>query len=80
MDEMDTSNAMRRTRAENASFVIAAVRALGIEPHPQSRLMQMHRVLTEATKIIKPGDPDFEGALEAERDMQLAARVMAEVG
>ena len=71
MAEMDGSNTMQRTRAENASFVVAAVRELGIEPHPQSRLMQMHRVLTKATEIIQPDDPDFDTALEAERDMQL---------
>lgn len=62
---------MRRTRGENASFVIAAVRAMGIEPHPQSRVMQMHRVLTKATRTIQPDDPDFETAVEAERDMTL---------
>ena len=62
---------MRRTRAETASFVIDAIREVGIEPHPQSRFMQMHRVLTEDTGIIQPDDPNFETALEAERDMPL---------
>src|SRR6266852_6764371 len=71
MGAMDTSNTMRRTRAENAAFVIAAVRALGIEPRPESRLMQMHRILTEAPGIIQPDAPAFATALEAERDMQL---------
>lgn len=71
MVEMDASRTTRRTRAEDARFVIAAVRAMGIEPHPQSRLMRMCRVLTRAAGIIEPDDPDFDTALEAERDMQL---------
>lgn len=72
---MDTASTKQRTRAENASFVIAAVRGRGIEPHAQSRLMQMHRVLTEATRIIQPDDPGFDAALEAERDMTLLGLV-----
>lgn len=62
---------MQRTRAENASFVIAAVKALGIEQPPEWRLMQMHRVLNKPTGIIEPDNPDFDTALEAERDLQL---------
>lgn len=62
---------MRRTRAETASFVIASVKALGLHPHPQSRLMRMHRVLTEGDRIIRPDHPDFETALEAGRDLQV---------
>ena len=63
--------AIQRSRAEQALFVVDTIRALGIEPHPQSRLMQMYRVLTDATHIIQPNDPRFETALEAERDMQV---------
>ncbi len=33
--------------------------------------MQMRRVLIEAAGIIPPDHPDFETALEADRDMQL---------
>ncbi len=62
---------MSRTRSETAEFVIASLNALGIEPHPQSRLMRMRRVLLDATGFIPPDDPDFETALEADRDMQL---------
>ncbi|GAG16023.1 unnamed protein product, partial [marine sediment metagenome] len=72
---MIMGNPMQRTRAENASFVVSAVRALGIEPHPQSRLMQMHRALTGTTTIIEPDHPDFQTALEAQRDMQLLSFV-----
>jgi len=62
---------MRRTRAENAAFVIAAVEALGLKLDPASRLMQMCRVLTEAKGTITPDGPSFPIALEAERDLQL---------
>lgn len=65
----------RRSRAENAEFVIAYVRALGLSPQPQSRLMRMHRVLTRAGGIISPEDQEFETALEAERDFQVLAFV-----
>lgn len=62
---------MPRTRIESAEFVIGSLKALGIEPHPASRLMQMRRVLIEAAGIILPNHPEFETALESERDMQL---------
>lgn len=62
---------MPRTRSETAEFVIASLNALGIEPHPQSRLMRMRRVLLDAAGFIPPDNPDFETALEADRDMQL---------
>ena len=58
-----------RTKAENAAFVIDSIRALGIMPHPQSRLMRMHDVLTK-TEYIQAEDPLVQTALEAERDMQ----------
>ncbi len=62
---------MPRTRSETAEFVIASLKALGIDPHPQSRLMRMRSVLLEAAGIIPSDHPDFEVALEADRDMQL---------
>jgi len=65
------SNSRRRTRAENAEFVIASIKALGLSLHPQSRLMQMYRVLTTAGGIISPDDPGFQTALESERDLQV---------
>lgn len=76
---MDCSSTGRRTRAENAAFVIAEIQALGIRLSPQSRLMHMHRVLTEAGGTIRPDDPDFDTALEAERDMQLLGFVFGQV-
>lgn len=66
---------MRRTRSENAKFVIESVESLGFHPNPESRLMRMHRVLTEANGIISPDAPEFETALEAERDLQVLALV-----
>ncbi len=63
---------MPRTKIETAEFVIASLNDLGIEPHPSSRLMQMRNAL-DATGVIAPDHPDFETALEAQRDMQLLA-------
>ncbi len=62
---------MCRTRAENASFVIASFRALGIQVPENSRLMQMYRILVDSSSEISPNAPEFEAALEAERDMQV---------
>ncbi len=62
---------MPRTRTEIAEFVIASLNSLGIEAHPNSRLMWMRRVLIEAAGIIPPDHTNFEAALEADRDMQL---------
>lgn len=62
---------MHRTRRDTAEFVIASLNALGINPHAESRLMRMRRVLMEAAGTIPPDHADFEVAIEAERDMQL---------
>lgn len=62
---------MKRTRTENASYVVASVEALGLQVPGGSRLMQMHRVLTQQESIIQPDDPQFQTALEAERDLQV---------
>ena len=70
------SQTVRRTRSENAEFVIASIKALGLQPHPQSRLMRMHRVLTKGGGIIPQDDSEFETALEAERDFQVLAFVL----
>jgi hypothetical protein len=61
-------NVMGRTRGENAAYVIEQVRALGLNPHPSSRLMRMHRALSRGHVAFD--DPDFATALEAERDLQ----------
>ncbi len=62
----------KRTRIENASFVIDSIKALGLQPHRDSRLMQMYRVLVENPKI-RAGERNFEIALESERDLQVLA-------
>ncbi len=67
---------MPRTRIETAKFVIDSFRALGINPHSQSRLMRMHRLYTEIAGVIPPTHPQFETALEAERDMQQLAYIL----
>jgi len=73
LNDMNTDNdgLTRRSRAENAKFVIASIKALGFSPEPQSRLMRMHRVLTRAGGSIPPEDPEFQTVLEAERDLQV---------
>lgn len=58
-----------RNRLETAEFVITTIRALGFDPHPSSRLMKMHKVLTEQSGVISPEHPEFRIALEADRDM-----------
>jgi hypothetical protein len=59
-----------RTRIETGEFVIAAIKALGVDVPASSRLMRMHRAYTNAIGSIRPGHADFETVLEAERDMQ----------
>ncbi len=70
--DMNTANdILRRTRTQNAEFVIESIKELGLQPHPQSRLMQMYRVLTGEEGIIQPDHAEFEVALEAERDFNV---------
>jgi hypothetical protein len=66
--DLGPENVLSRTRGENATYIIEQVRKLGLNPHPSSRLMLMHRVLNSG--FIQPEDPRFPTALEAERDLQ----------
>jgi hypothetical protein len=61
----------KRTRAENAQFVLDKIIKLGFSIGAGSRIMRMHQVLTAGPKIVPRDDPEFETALEAERDMQM---------
>ena len=69
----DNKQSMQRTRPEAASFVIKSIRELGVQPHAESRLMRMYRVLTDPTRrvdpVIRPDDPDIEIARESTRDI-----------
>ena len=66
----------RRTRAENATFVIESIKAMGLQVPGGSRLMQMYCTLTDANRqLILPDGRDFQTAVEAERDMQVLAFV-----
>ena len=65
------SDSRGRTRTENAEFVIEHIKSLDISPNSLSRLMKMYSVMTNATGVIQPDDPEFETALEAERDFQI---------
>ena len=69
MEQFDPENVMRRSRRENAAYVIDQVRQLGLTAHLKSRLMQMHDALNR--DYVSYGDPEFAAALEAERDMQI---------
>jgi hypothetical protein len=62
-----------RTRPELSSFVIATIEAEGISVPQSSRLRQMHDLYHSGRGTIEPNDPDYETALEGERDMQLLA-------
>ncbi|MEZ6081716.1 MAG: hypothetical protein R3C56_40405 [Pirellulaceae bacterium] len=68
MTDLPPDCVLPRTRGENASYVIEQVRALGLNPHPTSRLMRMHEVLNSG--FIPFDDPRFSTALEAVRDLQ----------
>ena len=65
------SDSRGRTRTENAEFVIEHIKALGLLPNSQSRFMKMHSAMTNPAGLIQPDDPEFETALEAERDLQV---------
>ncbi len=64
-----------RTRQQLNAFVIASIEAAGVRVPPSSRLKRMHDLLVADEGMIEPSDPEFETALEAERDMQLLAFV-----
>ncbi len=63
----------RRTRPELSSFVIATIEAEGVRVPQSSRLRRMHDLYHSGLGTIEPTHPDYEIALEGERDMQLLA-------
>ena len=62
-----------RTRPELCSFVIATIEAAGVHVPPSSRLRRMYDIYHQGIATIGPDHPDFELALEGDRDMQLLA-------
>lgn len=60
-----------RSRQQLATFVVETIEAAGIRVPPASRLWQMNKLLNSGTATIEPNHPDFEIALEAERDLQM---------
>ena len=62
-----------RTFPELSSFVIATIESEGIAVPPSSRLRRMHDLYHSGVGTIEPHHPDYEIALEGERDMQLLA-------
>ena len=61
------------TRPELSSFVIATIEAAGVPVPPSSRLRRMFDLYHSGIGTIEPDHPDYEIALEGERDMQLLA-------
>ncbi len=62
-------------RTEKAEFVIEHIKALGLPLNSQSRFMKMYSIWTNPAGLIQPNNPEFETALEAERDLQVLAFV-----
>jgi hypothetical protein len=62
-----------RTRPELSSFVIDTIEAEGVSVPPSSRLSRMHDLYHSGFGMIDADHPDYEIALEGERDMQLLA-------
>jgi hypothetical protein len=68
MAEVDPENVLGRTRADNASYVLEQVRALGLNPDRACRLMAMHRALSRGYVLFD--DPDFPAALDTSRQQR----------
>lgn len=62
-----------RSRQELSTFVVASIEAMGLKVPAPSRLRQMYDLHHDGQGTIEPSHPDFEIALEAERDLQLLA-------
>ena len=65
MTDVTPENVLRRTRGDNATYIIEQVMALGLNPNSSSRLMQMHRVLNFANipfEVSKVSDCPRGGA------------------
>jgi hypothetical protein len=69
-----------RSRPELASFVIDTIEAAGVSVPDSSRLWRMHRLYNSGLTTIEQSHPDYEMALEAERDLQLLAFVFDQCG
>ena len=70
---------MPRSLREKAEYVIDSMKSHGFEPHSQSRLARIRRVLVEANGIIEKTDPEFETAREAVRDLPLLEFVLEQL-
>ena len=62
-----------RTRIEMSSFVIATIEKLGVPVPPSSRLRSWQELYHSGSPTIEPDHPEYESAIEGERDMQLLA-------
>jgi hypothetical protein len=60
----------KRTRSELSAYVLNSFESAGIRVAPSSRLARMGKIYA-TSRFIACNHPDFEIAIEAERDMQL---------
>lgn len=65
------------TKAERGAWVLSQVSALGLTPKPNSRLLEMKRVMDRGK--LEFDDPEFWIALEVERDMAHLAFVFEQL-
>lgn len=79
MSQAESINAVPRTRAQAAAWVVEQVRTLGMNPNPASRLVRMQRIL-ERGLVPFEDHPLFTTALEAMRELQELAFVFGEAG
>lgn len=71
----------RRTRKELLDFVCNEIESLGVKIPPSSRWGQIKRLYEAAEGSLIPKDhPDYQFALEAERDVQMMAFVFDHIG
>lgn len=65
---------MGRSCIDAVRFVINTIQNLDVRPHPQSRLMRMHKLFERShstCSTIQPDHAEFETAIESLRDIRL---------
>lgn len=73
----ETIDRQSATKAERGAWVLGQISALGLTPKPNSRLLEMKRVMDRGN--VDFDDPEFWIALEAERDMAHLAFVFEQL-
>lgn len=62
-----------RTRPQLARYVIETIEAAGVSVPPSSRFRRLLKLYESGVGTLKPDHPDYESALEGDRDLQLLA-------